>query len=235
VTGRGRGLMIRGMEQTGGTAGRASGRQSGSAVRVGGPCPRERLGPVVQPAQRQPVRNREPAWFETVKDSAYLPRVRPDALSASPGDLGPARVMWRPQARSSATFRAPADTGQVVSAAHQHRRTVPPALSRSATGTKSRYGRMTPMDFEYEPVTGSSGMSRAEGFNDDVSDIMANQRFIALAKPSKETTDPAATEQQDQKPQRPATGANPRATAWPRWPKAWPDDSLPSRSGEPGQ
>jgi len=78
-------------------------------------------------------------------------------------------------------------------------------------------------------------MTRAEGFNDDVSDVMANQQFMALAKPSKKTTDPAATEHQGQDPQRPAPGANPRATTWPRWPKAWPDDSLPSRSGEPGQ
>lgn len=78
-------------------------------------------------------------------------------------------------------------------------------------------------------------MSRVEGFNNNVTDITATQPFVALAKPSREATDPAATEHQGQRAQSPAPGTNPRDTRWPRWPKAWPDDSLPSRSERAGQ
>jgi len=78
-------------------------------------------------------------------------------------------------------------------------------------------------------------MSRVEGFNDSVTDNAAPQPFMALAKPSREATDPAATEHQGQRAQSPAPGTNPRDTRWPQWPKAWPDDSLPSRSGRAGQ
>lgn len=76
-------------------------------------------------------------------------------------------------------------------------------------------------------------MSRAEGFNLNVTDNAASQPFVALAKPSEEATDPAATDHQGrQKAQSPTPGTNPRDT---RWPKAWSDDSLPERSGKAGQ
>jgi hypothetical protein len=78
-------------------------------------------------------------------------------------------------------------------------------------------------------------MSRVEGVNDNITDNTATQPFMVLAKPSTEAIDPAATEHQGQKAQTLAPGTNPRDTRWPRWPKAWPDDSLPSRSEKAGQ
>jgi hypothetical protein len=84
---------------------------------------------------------------------------------------------------------------------------------------------------------GSSEMSRVEGFNDNdnVTDSRTTQPFRVLAKPSREATELAATEHQGQRAQSPASGIDPRDRRWPRWPKAWPDDSLPSRSGGAGK
>lgn len=82
-------------------------------------------------------------------------------------------------------------------------------------------------------------MSRVEGFNDNVTDITATQPFMAPARPSREATDPAETEHhpttvRGQTAQSPAPGTNRKDTPWPSWPRAWPDDSLPSRSGGAG-
>jgi hypothetical protein len=79
-----------------------------------------------------------------------------------------------------------------------------------------------------------SGMSQVDGVNDIVTDITATQPFIAVTDPPKEATNPAPAEQEGEGARAQMPGASTR-DRWPRWPAAWPDSSLPSRSGRAGQ
>ena len=91
------------------------------------------------------------------------------------------------------------------------------------------------MDLGDESVTGSSGMSQIEGVNDIVTDITATQPSIAATDPPKDATNPALSDQEVEGTRTQTPGANTRDTRWTRWPAAWPDGSLPSRSGRAGQ
>jgi hypothetical protein len=78
-------------------------------------------------------------------------------------------------------------------------------------------------------------MNEIEGVNDIVTDITATQPFTALVDPSKDATNPAPAEQEGEGARTQSPRANARDTSWPRWPAAWPDGSLTSRSARAGR
>lgn len=82
-----------------------------------------------------------------------------------------------------------------------------------------------------ESVTWSSGMSQVEGFKDNVRDITAAQPFMALAEHPRMPADPTAPEHKREGTQTAAPHAKRGEALWPRWPKRWPDGSLPTISG----
>jgi hypothetical protein len=79
-------------------------------------------------------------------------------------------------------------------------------------------------------------MSQVDGFDDtdNATDIMSTQSSMPLANRPKGATEPADAVPERDGPESPAPKGNPRHTPWPKWPSAWPDGSLLSRSAKPG-
>jgi hypothetical protein len=83
-----------------------------------------------------------------------------------------------------------------------------------------------------KPVMGAVGMRQIEGFdaNDNGTDITSTTSFLRMACRPNAVAAPAAAVEEHQGLQSPPVARKPGDTDWPRWPAAWPDGSLPSRS-----
>jgi hypothetical protein len=77
-------------------------------------------------------------------------------------------------------------------------------------------------------------MSQVQGLDDGVADTMSTNSFMPMVNRPKAAAEPAAATHKDEGLQSPQAACTPRPTRWPRWPAAWPDGSLPSRSSKAG-
>jgi hypothetical protein len=77
-------------------------------------------------------------------------------------------------------------------------------------------------------------MSQVQGLDDGVADTRSTNSFMPTVIRPKAATEPAAAAHKDEGLQSPQAACTPRPTRWPRWPAAWPDGSLPSRSSKAG-
>jgi hypothetical protein len=77
-------------------------------------------------------------------------------------------------------------------------------------------------------------MSQVQGLGDGVADTRSTNSFMPMVNRPKAATEPAAAAHKDEGLQSPQAACTARPTRWPRWPAAWPDGSLPSRSSKAG-